>query len=141
MRKASGGQGRHCLEKQLPTSIRNQALPQASSLRHEPQWTGPGEQLWLSVPPKYSPHGWQVLGERRAPHFPRWLQDLVQPAQEEQTPERLQGYRGGGAGRTGGRGRGEVRGGVRLNWGSGLGQLPDSSDTGAEPDGAGLDEG
>ena len=40
-----------------------------------------------------------------------------------------------------GGGRGEVRGGVRLNWGSGLGQLPDSSDTGAEPDGAGPDEG
>lgn len=34
----------------------------ASSQSHEPQWTGPGEPLWFSVPTKYVPHRWQVLG-------------------------------------------------------------------------------
>lgn len=42
-------------------------LPQASSQHHEPQWTGPGEQLWFSVLPKCVPYRWQVLGAYATP--------------------------------------------------------------------------
>lgn len=115
-RKVSGGQGRH-----------SPPLLLVPAPRTSVDW------LWGTTlvfhSPKVSPPPMAGAGLRRCPDFPSCCQDLAKPGLGEQTPERLQGYRGGAQG---------GRGGVRLNGGSGLGQLPDSSARGRGLWGRGL---
>lgn len=63
--------------------------------------------------PSVTPPPMAGAGPRRCPDFPACFQDLAKPGLGEQTPKRLQGYRGGG--KAGGAGSGCT--GAR-DWGS-----------------------
>lgn len=93
-------------------------------VRHESRWIGPGEQLWFSVPPKCVPHLWQVLSAGAALSS-RGGSQTLRSERRERDARVSPGIQRGRDGTEGG--------GVRLNWDSGLVQLPLSSDSGAEP--------
>lgn len=58
------GSGKALPGRTAPLPGAEKVLPRASSQRHEPRGTDPGEQLWFSVFPSMSPSGGR-------PHFPR----------------------------------------------------------------------
>lgn len=74
--------------------------PSLLGFRHESRWIDPEEQLWFSVPLRRVPHPWQVLGAGAALSSVGGSQ-ILRSRRRERTQERLQGYRGGGAGRKG----------------------------------------